>query len=129
MLKYSRQRESIKKYLDTHRTHPTAEIVYQNVKQEFPNISLGTVYRNLNLLAERGEILRISPGNGPDHYDADLTPHYHFLCTECGQVLDIDMEHQAQLDDIAMKQFDGIITNHVTQFFGLCPKCNNTKMN
>lgn len=124
MQKYSRQRESIKHYLDTHRTHPTAEIVYQNVKQQFPNISLGTVYRNLNLLAERGEILRISLGNGPDHYDADCSPHYHFICKQCGTVLDIDLEHQAQLDEIAARQFNGTITNHVTHFFGLCPKCN-----
>lgn len=124
MLKYSRQRESIKNYLDAHRTHPTAETVYQNVRQEFPNISLGTVYRNLNLLADMGEILRISPGNGPDHYDADCTPHYHFICKRCGNVLDIDMEHQAQLDKAAAQQFDGTITNHVTHFFGLCPECN-----
>ena len=61
MLKYSRQRESIKSYLDTHRTHPTAETVYLDIKQEFPNISLGTVYRNLNLLAEMGEILAFPP--------------------------------------------------------------------
>lgn len=128
MIKYSRQRESIKNYLDNHRTHPTAETVYQNVKQEFPNISLGTVYRNLNLLADRGEILRISPGSGPDHYDADCKPHYHFICTKCGKVLDMDMEHQAQLDEAATKQFDGTITNHVTHFFGLCPECNNTKI-
>ena len=127
MLKYSRQRESIKHYLDTHRTHPTAETVYQNVKQQFPNISLGTVYRNLNLLADRGDILRISPGNGPDHYDADCSQHYHFICKQCGIVLDIDMEHQAQLDEIATRQFDGTITNHVTHFFGLCPECNTKK--
>ncbi len=125
MLKYSRQRESIKKYLDTHRTHPTAETVYLDIKQEFPNISLGTVYRNLNLLADMGEILRISPGNGPDRYDGNTAPHYHFICTECGKVLDIDMEHQIQLDKLAGEHFDGTITNHVTHFFGLCRECNN----
>lgn len=128
MLKYSRQRESIKHYLDTHRTHPTAETVYQNVKQQFPNISLGTVYRNLNLLADRGEILRISPGNGPDHYDADCSPHYHFICKQCGAVLDIDLEHQTQLDEIATRRFNGTITNHVTHFFGLCPECNTKNL-
>lgn len=127
MLKYSRQRESIKKYLDTHRTHPTAETVYLDIKQEFPNISLGTVYRNLNLLADMDEILRISPGNGPDRYDGNTAPHYHFICTECGKVLDIDLKPQTMLNDIANEHFEGIIKSHVTHFFGLCPECNHTK--
>ncbi|MBO5373084.1 MAG: transcriptional repressor [Lachnospiraceae bacterium] len=127
MLKYSRQRESIKEYLDTHRTHPTAETVYLDIKQEFPNISLGTVYRNLNLLADMGEILRLSSGNGPDHYDGNTAPHCHFMCNECGKVLDIDIEPQDQLDKLAGKHFAGKITGHVTQFFGLCPECNNSK--
>lgn len=125
MLKYSRQRESIKSYLETHLTHPTAETVYLDIKQEFPNISLGTVYRNLNLLADIGEILRISPGNGPDRYDGNAAPHYHFICTQCGNVLDIDMKHQTQLDELAGKYFDGTITGHVTHFLGICPECNN----
>ncbi len=123
MLKYSKQRECIKKYLETHRTHPTAETVYLDIKQDFPNISLGTVYRNLNLLADMGEISRISPGNGPDHYDGDSTPHYHFICQKCGKVMDIEMPHQTQLDELASTHFDGAITSHVTHFFGLCPEC------
>ena len=127
MLKYSRQRESIKNYLDTHRTHPTAETVYLDIKHDFPNISLGTVYRNLNLLADMGEILRISPGNGSDRYDGNAEPHYHFICKECGTVLDIDLEPQINLNEIANQQFDGTITGHVTHFFGLCPECNTRK--
>lgn len=125
MLKYSRQRESIKKYLDIHRTHPTAETVYLDIKQDFPNISLGTVYRNLNLLADMGEILRISPGNGPDRYDGNSLPHYHFICTKCGNVSDIDLEPQMNLNELANEKFDGTITGHVTHFFGLCSKCSS----
>lgn len=124
MLKYSRQREFIKEYLDIHRTHPTAETVYLDMKETFPNISLGTVYRNLNLLADMGEILRISAGNGPNHYDGNTDLHYHFICTQCNKVLDIHLEPQVQLDKLAGKDFDGTITNHVTHFFGLCPECN-----
>ena len=68
MIKYSRQRESIVNFLASRTDHPTAETIYQNIKKEFPNISLGTVYRNLSLLEEIGEIIKISTGVGPDHY-------------------------------------------------------------
>ena len=77
-LKYSRQREAIKDYLSSVTTHPTADTVYLNVKQEFPNISLGTVYRNLNLLAEIDDAIKISTPNGGDRFDGRTMPHYHF---------------------------------------------------
>lgn len=127
MLRYSKQRESIKKYLDTHRTHPTAETVYQDLRQDFPNISLGTVYRNLNLLADMGEIKRISSGFGPDHFDGNVTPHYHFICTKCSKVLDIDIGQNLDFENISNEDFKGLITSHVTHFFGLCPECYYTK--
>ena len=79
MLKYSRQREAIKDFLMTRKDHPTADVVYSNVRTEFPNISLGTVYRNLTLLADLGEIARLRVGDGVDHFDADTSPHYHFV--------------------------------------------------
>lgn len=67
-LKYSRQRESIKDYLNSTTEHPTADTVYLNVRKEFPNISLGTVYRNLNLLAEIGDAIKIPTPNGGDRF-------------------------------------------------------------
>ena len=82
-LKYSRQRESIKNCLMNRTDHPTADTLYLTVREEFPNISLGTVYRNLNLLAELGEITRFSCGDGSEHFDFRTEPHYHF----CVQVL------------------------------------------
>ena len=77
-LKYSRQRESIIQYLSATHSHPTADMVYMHVKEEFPNISLGTVYRNLNLLVETGEICKIHCGDGADHFDGNTSDHYHF---------------------------------------------------
>ncbi len=127
MLKYSSQRESIQKYLDAHRTHPTAETVYRDLRKEYPNISLGTVYRNLNLLAEMGEILRISSGIGPDHFDGNIQPHCHFICTNCGSVLDIEIGFDLNLEDFAKQNFQGMIASHVTHFFGLCPECYHNK--
>ena len=71
--KKSKQRDAIIKFLMTRKDHPTADMVYMNIKEEFPKISLGTVYRNLALLSERGEILKLSYEGGADHYDATLS--------------------------------------------------------
>ena len=75
-LKYSRQREAIKHYLASTKEHPTADTVYMHVKKEFPNISLGTVYRNLNLLTDIGEAIKISTPDGGDRFDGTVQPHW-----------------------------------------------------
>ena len=100
-LKYSRQRESIKEFLRSRTDHPTADTVYENLRQIYPNISLGTVYRNLSLLSDRGDILRLSCDGKTDRFDADTRPHYHFMCKQCGCVQDIDMPYQEALDHLA----------------------------
>ncbi|MDD6307572.1 MAG: transcriptional repressor [Clostridiales bacterium] len=123
MLKYSRQRESIKNFLATRYDHPTAETVYVNIKQEFPNISLGTVYRNLSLLSEIGEIQKLSTGIGPDRFDGNPEPHYHFTCNCCGSVLDLDVSGLDHINILAGQNFDGDIEGHVTYFYGKCPEC------
>lgn len=122
-LKYSRQRESIKDYLASTKEHPTADMVYTHVKKDFPNISLGTVYRNLNLLAEIGEAMKITTPDGGDRFDGCTAPHYHFFCTDCGSVLDLEMENISYINDVAGKNFDGIIERHNAIFFGQCGKC------
>ena len=81
----------IKSFLMGRKDHPTADVIYSNLKQQDPNLSLGTVYRNLTLLSDMGEILRLRVGDGVDHFDADTSEHYHFVCTECGSVIDLDM--------------------------------------
>ncbi len=124
-LKYSRQRESIKHYLMTTKEHPTADEVYIHVKQEFPNISLGTVYRNLNLLTDIGEAVKITTPNGGDRFDGTLKPHNHFLCTKCGRLLDLeqDMNKIEEVNRLAAENFDGIITSSSTLFYGECSDC------
>lgn len=123
-LKYSRQRELIKNFLTGRRDHPTAEIVYRNVRQQNPNISLGTVYRNLTLLADRGEIQRLRLGDGTDHFDADISPHYHFICRECGCVQDLRMDAIDGILEAARQLFDGQIAGHITYFYGTCGQCS-----
>lgn len=121
--KYSRQRQVIKDFLMTRKDHPTADTVYMNVRNEYPNISLGTVYRNLSLLADLGEIRRLRFGDGVDHFDADTSAHYHFVCTECGDISDLKAGSLDHIMKIAGGSFDGEIQGHVTYFYGLCGKC------
>lgn len=123
--KFSRQREAIREYLCSTREHPTAEIVYRNVSLTFPKISLGTVYRNLNQMADAGEILRLDLGDGTEHFDAFTTPHNHFICKECGRVMDLDMESIDYITTVASKNFNGIIDGHYSYFYGKCPECKD----
>lgn len=122
-IKYSRQREAIKEYLAHTKEHPTADVVYMNIRNTYPNISLGTVYRNLNFLAEQGEILKINCRDGSDRFDGNSTLHYHFLCNECGKVLDLNMESIEHINVIANAGFNGQIKGHTTFFYGVCPQC------
>ena len=124
-LKHSRQRDSIMEFLSQRKDHPTADTVYMNVRKTFPNISLGTVYRNLTLLADIGEISRIRVGDGVDHFDADTSPHYHFICKECGSVIDLDMEDMTEINQAANQNFDGTIEGHITYFYGNCGNCSS----
>lgn len=121
--KRSKQREMIKAFLMTRKDHPTADVVYMNVRQENPNISLGTVYRNLTLLADMGEIQRLRVGDGVDHFDADTSLHYHFVCTGCGSVIDLEMESIDTITQTAAANFNGVIAGHVTYFYGTCRDC------
>ena len=122
-LKYSRQRESIKEFLASTTEHPTADTVYLHVREEFPRISLGTVYRNLNLLADTEEIVKITTPDGGDRFDGTTSPHYHVLCTECGKVIDLDMEHLDSINKMAEENFDGVISSHTALFYGTCNEC------
>ena len=95
--KYSHQRESIINFLTGRTDHPTADAVYQYLRNDLPTISLGTVYRNLNQMAASGRILRLHVDGKTDHYDACTDPHAHLLCTKCGAVRDIHMNFEDDL--------------------------------
>lgn len=128
-LKYSRQRASIKEYLMRTHNHPTADDVYMDVKEVFPNISLGTVYRNLNLLAELGEVTKITTPNGADRFDGRTDLHYHVICRDCGNVFDLELpkEHSEEITYLADHHFEGKVESHTTMFYGYCPDCLKRK--
>ena len=123
--KFSRQRQLINEFLMTRKDHPTADIVYKNVRRQNPNISLGTVYRNLTLLADNGEINRLNVGDGVDHFDGDTSLHYHFVCRVCGGVTDLDADPDQidSLNALAAAGFEGHVAGHMTYFYGTCRNC------
>lgn len=125
-MNHSRQRDVIIEYLKSTKTHPTAEEVFEAVKVQKPNISLGTVYRNLNLLADNGMILRLHMQDGIDHFDADISEHYHFYCNRCNKVYDTSVVLPDAVKNILSTkemQENGSIDGMVIYFFGLCNKC------
>lgn len=121
--KRSRQREAIIEFLRTRKDHPTADIVYMNLRETMPNISLGTVYRNLSLLAEQGQILRLSCDGKVDRFDGFTHPHYHFMCVDCGDVSDVELDLTEMLTTAAASHTNGLITEHTVLFKGYCHKC------
>ena len=110
-LKYSRQREAIKCFLMTRKDHPTADVVYHSLRAE---------------LADLGEIARLRLGDGVDHFDADTSRHYHFICSECGSVLDLHTEFPDSFDSLHGTSVDGNrIDGHAVYFQGICHCCLN----
>lgn len=122
-LKYSRQRESIKTCLMSRHDHPTADALYMSIREEFPNVSLGTVYRNLNLLVDLGEIQKLTCGDGADHFDADTSPHYHFICRDCKSVVDLPMGAMEDMNHMAEQCIGGQVDSHTIYFYGTCSEC------
>ena len=119
--RYSRQRELIYEALRQTDQHPTAEMVYQWLKPTNPSLSLGTVYRNLNLLADEGAIRRMP--FPVERYDANTAPHPHFCCETCGGVYDLDLPYDAALDRQALAASGHDVQGHEVVFHGVCTNC------
>ena len=124
--RHSRQREVILEELQKLTSHPTAVGLYQIVRQRLPKVSLGTVYRNLDLLTRTGIIQKLEFGSEEARFDGNLTPHDHVRCVKCGRVDDI---HGPPLDLLGGKtdDFNGYcVLGHQIGFFGVCPQCKDS---
>ena len=118
--RYSHQREVILGNVLSRKDHPTAEQIYEDVKREIPNISLGTVYRNLNFLAGEGKILKVDLEKSV--FDSTLEGHNHMLCEKCGRVVDVDIDiNTTNIFD----KLGNIITKAYVRFTGICAQCKN----
>ena len=118
----TKQRKAIFSVLQGDTSHPTAEEIYQHVKQRLPHISLATVYRNLRMLAQENLILEIPTPDGPNRYDPQTHQHYHLHCDHCGRVCDVEIPVQRQLNsELSRRGYS--VRSHETVFYGLCPRC------
>ncbi len=104
-------------------THPTSADIFEVVRAAHPNISRATVYRNLNVLAERGDVRRIEVPNGADRFDVRSEPHYHLKCEVCGCLFDAEMPYLAHLEQELEDTHGFHVTGHSIMFTGLCADC------
>lgn len=119
----SRQRDIILEELKSVTCHPTADELYEMVRKRIPNISLGTVYRNLDLLSKHGVVLKIDAG-GKKRFDGTPTPHPHLRCVRCGKVEDLMLDFKApELTEEQKKGF--MVSSCHIEFHGVCPDCMN----
>ena len=119
----SKQRDLVIRILRSTRSHPTAEWIYDEARKEMPSISLGTVYRNLSLLKDNGEILQLDIGPSLCRYDGNATNHYHFRCEQCQRVFDVDMPVMSAIDEEAASKTGFKVSHHIMEFRGICHEC------
>lgn len=118
----SKKRDAILECIRQTKCHPSAEWIYTQLKPEHPDLSLGTVYRNLALFRESGEVVSVGTVNGVERLDACVTPHAHFICENCEAVLDIDLPTDELQTDLG-EQYGFEIHRSEMLFRGLCRDC------
>lgn len=118
----SKQRDAILENLSSRYDHPTADELYESVREELPKISLATVYRNLRQLADEGKILVLHTETS-DHFDATTSQHYHLYCKTCGRIYDLDMPEMEAITEAAAKQKEVVIDSYSLMFNGTCREC------
>lgn len=126
-MRMTKQKKIIVEVLRSTKSHPTADWIYEQAKKQLPYLSLGTVYRNLNLLKNMGEIMELNYGSTYSRYDGNPETHYHFQCQECGKVYDLDISPKEQLDTYAEDIKEHDIISHRLEFYGICQECKQKK--
>ena len=121
--KHSKKREAILEALRCAKDHPSAEMLYSRLKGTYPDLSLGTVYRNLAFFINDGEITSVGAVAGQERYDADTSPHAHFICRRCGRVLDVELPALEDMDGAVERATGGRVAGHSLSFRGECAEC------
>lgn len=126
-LKQTPQRLAVINFLEGNKNHPTVEDVYKAILTQFPTISLATVYNNLETLKNHGMLRELTIDPAKKHFDPDITPHHHLICSECKRIVDIDLDFNLELPEDFKYDFE-ITGNHI-EFYGICSDCRNKKDN
>ena len=121
---FSSKREAIFKTIASTKSHPSAKWVYDQLKDEIPNLSLGTVYRNIALFKEQGRVITVANVNGEERIDADVTDHAHFVCECCNGVYDLVSSEQSPLEKQLLQNGFEIKRKNVV-FYGICKECSS----
>ena len=119
--RHSKKREAIWQALSNCKEHPSAEQIYAKLKPDYPDLSLGTVYRNLALFREEGDIISVATVAGQERFDAYTVPHAHFICQNCNAVLDVETPIAA--DAFANIPLPGAAREFSLTFYGVCENC------
>jgi Fur family transcriptional regulator, peroxide stress response regulator len=125
MSRKSKRKDAILKVVMNTNSHPKADWVYEQVRKEIPNISMGTVYRNLKSLAEAGEILQLEIAGDTRRYDGNTESHIHFRCKKCGCMLDLEEPVDHSIEKKLAKKTGLEITRQRVELVGLCKKCQS----
>jgi len=128
MNKRSKQRDAIVRVLRSTSTHPSAEWIYEQVKKEIPNIGLATVYRNLRILKESGEVSEIHTSKDITRFDSNTSTHYHFCCDRCGKVIDLDESIDTTIEARIAKKTGLRVTRHHLELGGVCLECQKLEL-
>ena len=123
-IRMTRQRKVILEELRKFMHHPSADEIYEVVRKRIPRISLGTVYRNLEVLSELGEIRKLEFGGTIKRFDGDPEDHYHIRCNLCDRVDNVPMPHLEDIEQRINLETEYRIIGHRLEFFGLCPECS-----
>ncbi len=123
MSRGSRQRDTILRVVINSKDHPRADRVYDQVRQEIPNISLGTVYRNLNSLARSGDIRQLDIADGTSRFDGNIEDHYHFRCEQCGHIFDLDEPVDRSISERVARDTGFRVYRQRMELIGLCRAC------
>ena len=119
----SKYKEIVYRIIDEKKNHPTAEMVFDDLKPNWPKLSLATVYRNLRQLVEENRLREISVSGGGSHFDATMTAHCHTVCSQCGEVCDVALPMDETLAGACREQNDFQASSCDVVVYGTCSRC------
>ena len=126
--RYSKKREAILAVMRSTTEHPTAEWVYEKLKPDYPDLSLATVYRNIGEFCREGRAMSVGVVDGRERFDANVMNHGHFVCAECGTIIDTELD-SAHLPQLCGDAAGSQVTRCEVTFRGICKKCVSAHSN